>query len=89
MRVVLVGGKTVLAKTHENQRIVTPNLTNPEMCLVTLTRDYLTFLGKIGTTKCNVKVKLYKCFWQQAIIAGASNQLAVPETQWCRILLEL
>ncbi len=39
------GGKTVMNKEHESERIVAENKTQPEMCLVTLTEQYLSFLG--------------------------------------------
>ncbi len=46
MRVTLVGGKTAMLTSHSAQRIVTCNVNNPDMCLVSLTKDYLAYLGK-------------------------------------------
>jgi hypothetical protein len=51
MRVTLNGGKTAMMSTHVAQRIVTRNTTNTEMCLVTLTKDYVTFLGTVYNRK--------------------------------------
>ncbi len=45
IRVTLRGGKTAMNKEHLSERVVAENNIQPEMCLVTLTEQYLSFLG--------------------------------------------
>ncbi len=45
MRVQLRGGKNVMHATFQSERIVAENQEDPAMCLVTLTEEYLKFLG--------------------------------------------
>jgi hypothetical protein len=45
LRVQLRGGKNVMHATFESERIVSENLEDSQMCLVTLTEGYYEFLG--------------------------------------------
>ena len=60
IRVELRGGKTQMNANFQNEKLITENLNNPEMCLYKFTEEYLSFLGNIHIL-IHIHSRQHKC----------------------------